>query len=41
VTNWNYEEEGWVYGHRKNNDKEKGIFPKLFVKIYEEENNGN
>ncbi|OUM69104.1 hypothetical protein PIROE2DRAFT_2989 [Piromyces sp. E2] len=38
VTDWNYE-EGWVYGHRKDNEREKGIFPKVFVKIYDKENN--
>jgi len=38
VTNWNYEEKGWVYGHRKDNKEEKGIFPEVFIKIYKEEN---
>jgi len=37
VTDWNYK-EGWVYGHRKNNENEKGIFPKVFVKILNYEN---
>jgi len=26
VTNWNCGEKGWVYGHRKDNEKEKGFF---------------
>eukprot|EP00833_Pecoramyces_ruminatium_P010907 jgi/Orpsp1_1/1184939/evm.model.c7180000091664.1 len=38
VTNWNCGEKGWVYGHRKNNEKEKGIFPEIFVKIYNVDN---
>ena len=32
VTQWNYK-DGWVYGHRKNNENEKGSFPKVFVKV--------
>ena len=40
VTDWNYR-EGWVFGHRKNNEKEKGIFPKVLIKIYDDENKGN
>ncbi|ORX62479.1 HECT-domain-containing protein [Anaeromyces robustus] len=35
VTDWNYK-DGWVYGYRKDNKKEKGIFPKIFVKICNE-----
>jgi len=38
VTDWNYE-DGWVYGHRKDKEEEKGIFPKVFIKIYKNENN--
>ena len=38
VTDWNYKENGWVYGYHKNNEKEKGIFPKIFIKIYKDEN---
>jgi len=38
VTNWNGGEKGWVYGHRKGNEKEKGIFPEVFIKIYKLEN---
>eukprot|EP00833_Pecoramyces_ruminatium_P005683 jgi/Orpsp1_1/1179715/evm.model.c7180000070483.1 len=41
VTDWNYEEEGWVYGHRKDNENEKGIFPKLFIKNCKEVNDEN
>jgi len=37
VTNWECEEEGWVYGHRKDNNEEKGLFPKGFIKICNEE----
>jgi len=37
VTDWNYSEKGWVYGHRKNNVEEKGIFPEIFVKIIKDE----
>eukprot|EP00833_Pecoramyces_ruminatium_P010392 jgi/Orpsp1_1/1184424/evm.model.c7180000089453.1 len=39
VTDWNCKEEGWVYGHRKDNKEEKGLFPKVFVKVYDNENN--
>jgi len=39
VTNWNCE-DGWVYGYRKDNKEEKGLFPKVFIKIYKEENKG-
>jgi len=35
VTDWNCE-EGWVYGHRKDNETEMGLFPKVFIKIYNE-----
>eukprot|EP00833_Pecoramyces_ruminatium_P008616 jgi/Orpsp1_1/1182648/evm.model.c7180000082111.1 len=35
VTDWIYE-EGWVYGYRKNNKEEKGKFPKIFIKICNE-----
>ncbi len=41
VTNWKCSEKGWVYGYRRNNKKEKGIFPELFIKIYKDENIGN
>ena len=41
VTNWSYEKKGWVYGHRKDNEEEKGIFPELFIRIYKDENIGN
>jgi len=37
VTNWICEEKGYVYGHRKDNEKEKGIFPEIYIKIYKEE----
>jgi len=37
VTDWNYR-EGWVYGHRKDIEEEMGIFPKVFVEIYKNEN---
>ena len=40
VTNCNCEKKGWVYGHRKNNEKEKGIFPEVFIKICEDKNKG-
>eukprot|EP00833_Pecoramyces_ruminatium_P001736 jgi/Orpsp1_1/1175768/evm.model.c7180000055130.1 len=36
VTNWNCE-EGWVYGYRKDNKEEKGLFPKIFVKVCNED----
>jgi len=39
VTDWNYKND-WVYGHRKNNEKEKGIFPKTLVKICNGKNKG-
>jgi len=39
VTDWNLEEKGWVYGHRKDNKNEKGIFPEVFIEIYKEESN--
>jgi len=39
VTDWNCK-EGWVYGYRKNNEKEKGFFPKVFVKCCRNNNNG-
>ncbi|ORX86582.1 HECT-domain-containing protein [Anaeromyces robustus] len=32
VTDWNYE-DGWAFGHRKNNKEEKGKFPKVLVRI--------
>lgn len=38
ITDWNYGEKGWAYGHRKGNEKEKGIFPEVFIKIYKNEN---
>jgi len=37
VTDFDYK-EGWVYGHRKDNEEEKGIFPKVFIEIYEDKN---
>jgi len=40
VTDWNYE-EGWVFGHRLDDEEEKGFFPKVFVKIYEKDENNN
>ncbi len=40
VTDWKCGEKGWVYGHRRNNEKEKGIFPEVFIKIYKDENIG-
>eukprot|EP00833_Pecoramyces_ruminatium_P008659 jgi/Orpsp1_1/1182691/evm.model.c7180000082261.1 len=42
VTDWNYGENNgseWVFGHRKNNENEKGIFPRALIKIFKEENN--
>jgi len=39
VTNWDGP-EGWVFGHRKNNEEEKGYFPKVFVEICNEDDNG-
>jgi len=41
VTNWNCEEKGWVYGHRKDNEEEKGFFPEVFIKICKNGNRGN
>ena len=41
VTDWNCGEKGWVYGHRKNNVQEKGIFPEVFIKVYEDKNSEN
>ncbi|OUM64984.1 hypothetical protein PIROE2DRAFT_60335, partial [Piromyces sp. E2] len=32
VTNWNCP-EGWVFGYRKDHPEEKGLFPKIFIKI--------
>ena len=41
VTKWDCEREGWVYGHRKGNEREKGFFPKNFIKIcLNDENKG-
>ncbi|ORX64502.1 HECT-domain-containing protein [Anaeromyces robustus] len=40
VTNW-YEKEGWIFGYRKDHPEEKGLFPKIFIKIYKEENESN
>jgi len=40
VTNWNVK-EGWVFGYRKNHPQEKGLFPKVFIKIYNKDNKGN
>jgi len=39
VTNWNYD-EGWVFGHRMNNEEEMGIFPKIFVRVYDDNESG-
>jgi len=36
VTDWDYE-EGFVYGHKKGNENEKGKFPKVFIKICNKE----
>jgi len=33
VTDWNCSEKGWVYGHRKDDEEEKGIFPEVFIQI--------
>jgi len=41
VTKWDCDEEGWVFGHRKDNEEEKGLFPKVFAKVYNNENKGN
>ncbi len=41
VTNWRCGEKGYVYGHRKDNENEKGIFPEIFIKIFKDENLGN
>ena len=38
VTEWHCDREDWVYGHRKGNEAEKGIFPKAFIRIYDENN---
>jgi len=38
VTNWNGGSKGWVYGHRKDHKKEKGMFPEVFIKICKDEN---
>ena len=40
VTNWNCE-EGWVYGYRKDNKRESGLFPKIFVKACDDNNISN
>ena len=40
VTDWTIK-KGWVYGHRKDNEEENGIFPEVFIEIYEEESKGN
>ena len=38
VTEWHCDREDWVYGHRKGNEAEKGIFPKAFIKFYDRNN---
>ena len=40
VTNWNCGNKGWVYGHRKDNKEEKGMFPEVLIKRCEDENLG-
>jgi len=40
VTNWNGGNKGWVFGHRKDHKKEKGMFPEVFIKICKDENIG-
>jgi len=40
VTRWNCEKKGWVYGYRKDDIEEKGLFPEIFIKKYENENIG-
>jgi len=37
VTDWK-RKDGWVYGHRKENEKDKGIFPRVFIKVYDDGN---
>eukprot|EP00833_Pecoramyces_ruminatium_P010345 jgi/Orpsp1_1/1184377/evm.model.c7180000089266.1 len=37
VTDWN-PQEGWVYGYRKENKDEKGLFPKSFIKTFDDNN---
>jgi len=32
ITNWNCENKGLVYGYRKNNREEKGMFPEIYIK---------
>ncbi|OUM60096.1 hypothetical protein PIROE2DRAFT_14222, partial [Piromyces sp. E2] len=38
ITNWDGP-EGWVFGHRKDNEEEKGFFPKVIVEICSEDDN--
>jgi len=38
VTNWNCEDKGLVYGYRKHNKEEKGMFPEIYIKRYNYEN---
>jgi len=40
VTDWNYKKD-WVYGHRKDNEEDKGMFPKMLIKILNEKTKGN
>jgi len=38
VTNWNCDRKGYVYGYRKDNKEEKGMFPEVFIKRCKDEN---
>ena len=40
VTDWNCVNIGWVYGYRKNNKEEKGMFPEIFIKRFNDKNIG-
>eukprot|EP00833_Pecoramyces_ruminatium_P008985 jgi/Orpsp1_1/1183017/evm.model.c7180000083514.1 len=40
VTDWD-RQEGWVYGHRKDNSKEKGLFPKVFIREFNNDSNND
>lgn len=40
VTDWD-RQEGWVYGHRKDNSKEKGLFPKVFICEFNNDSNND
>jgi len=37
VLKWDCD-KGWVYGYRKENENEKGYFPKDFIKVYKDKN---